>query len=141
MADESTTDEKILQRLSTLADRQKLTARSVADLAIGLNTFSRQINQRLDKIEGALVVLLGAPAKKPRRDTPESTDKFKLPAGVELQVPRATTKSAIEKAGKYVFYVLLFLLSHLANCLVNHAHWPAALEPKRAPAVAAPAEQ
>jgi hypothetical protein len=31
--------------------------------------------------------------------------------------------------------VLLFLLTHLANCLVNHAHWPAAFESRRARAV------
>jgi len=116
-------------------------AEAVTNLTLGLAAAEEAAKYRHQELI-ALHLATSDPNRKRRSITPEHTDKFKLPAGVELQVPRETTKSAIEKAGKYAFYVVLFLLTHLANCLVNHAHWPAGWEAKKStPVIAAPAEQ
>lgn len=138
---DETPDEKILRLLAQTAERQKLTARAVGDVAVGLNTMDRRLTDRLDQVQGVLITLISEPSpKKRRRDTPEHTDKFKLPAGVEVQAPRETTRKFVEKLGKLAFWLALVGLTHAAHCLAAH-EVELVKHPAAPPSVAAPAER
>lgn len=112
-------------------DWQRRTATAVIDLTLALESRDKAEQRRYESFEAAarhrhdelVGLILGTtdPNKKRRKDTPpEGTDKFKLPAGVEVQAPRETTRKVVEKIGKVLFYLALIGLTHAARCLAEH---------------------
>ncbi len=92
-------------------ERQKVTARAVADLAIGLNSGERQARDRHQELLG---IVMGAFAEKKiverrRKDSEDQTDSFRIPGGqghVEL------TRGAQRKLVKWVLLALAAIGRH-----------------------------
>lgn len=105
--------ERIEEELRQCKDRQKVTARAVADLAIGLNSYARQSRDQHQELLG---IVLGTMAEKrqerERKNSDDYTDKFKIPGGqgsVEL------TRGAQRRIIKWVLLAVVAAGLHVVQ--------------------------
>jgi hypothetical protein len=107
-------------QLAKIAERQKATARSVADLALGLNHESISHRDRHAETQGLILGLSAelrqAPARE-RRDS-EDTKDFPLPGladGEHVRLSKRTQRKII----RWVMVGVLFALTHVAHFFIQ----------------------
>lgn len=128
-------------------------AQSVTDLAEGLRLAEQRQQKKDSELTGLILSLLPAPqAARERKDSgDEHTDRFRVPTlpGVDVGLTRKAQRELIARVGRFVFYALAFILSHIAMYFyaprpeapaVAHPA-PATLPPATPPALPAPTIQ
>jgi hypothetical protein len=134
------TDDKldqILAELRLVKERQKLTAKSVADLSIGLNSAQTASRNRDAETHGLILGLRSemvvAPQVRDRKNSEDKTDSFRLPSGDSVELTRRTQRRIV----RWVLLAVVAIGLHAAQYL-----WERAAEhrsaPQSAPAPALP---
>jgi hypothetical protein len=122
---------------------QRKTAEAVTNLVLALDAKDKADKYRHEELVG-LVLAVTDPAvarkMRPRDTPPEGTDKFRLPEGVRVELPRETTKKWLERVGKIAFYLALVALTHAARCLAEYQINASRAHREAPPPVAAPVE-
>lgn len=119
----ATDDEKITAieaQLAKIAERQKVTARSVADLAVGLNYEAGASRDRHAETQGLILGLaaeLRQPPARERRDS-EDTKDFPLPGLADDEHVRLSRRTQ-RKILRWIAVGALFALTHVAHFFIQ----------------------
>lgn len=112
------TDDERDRILHQLAERQKLTAKAVADLALGLNSAERQARDRHQELVGiALGSIAERRTERERKSSEDQTDSFKLSTGDKFELTRRTQKRIV----RWVLLGLAAVGLHAAQYLWERA--------------------
>lgn len=131
-------DDEIKILLTQIRDAQRLSAKSTAELAMGLSLAATRENNRHSELQGMLLGMRGelhAAAPRRRRDSIEDTKKFKLPGLEEtdqIQLSRRTQRKIIRwvllAAVGIIWSAIQFLYHHQ---IAHTLHLPAMEEHER----------
>lgn len=122
--------------LRRIKERQKLTAKSVADLGIGLNSAQIASRNRDGETHGLILGLRSelavAPAVRDRKNSEDKTDSFRLPGGGgdKLELTRRTQKKLVRWVLLGVFAVGLHAVQFVWERAAEHRAPPAPAIPQ-----------
>lgn len=126
-------DREILERIEAelrqCKERQKVTARAVADLAIGLNSGERQARDRHQELLGVALGQLAERkvAERTRKNSDDYTDKFKIPGGQgSVELTRGAQKRIVKWVLLGVFAVGLHAVQFVWERVAEHRAKPVA---------------
>lgn len=126
------------QRMSVAADRQRATARAVADLTLGLNAAKTAALARHDELTGLLLgfraEVLNPQGERRRLSSEDRTDSFKLPTGDRVELTRRTQRRILRGVLLAVAWIGSLILQHIAtHALERTEHAAPRLPPASAP--------
>jgi hypothetical protein len=107
-------------QLAKIAERQKATARAVADLALGLNTEAIAHRDRHAETQGLILGMIAELRHEPKRErrNSEDTQDFPLPGGSDGEHVRLSKRTQ-RKILRWVLVGTLFALTHVAHFFIQ----------------------
>lgn len=127
--------EMVVLELRRVRERQKRTAKAVADLGLGLNSAQIASRNRDGETHGLILGLRSelavTPAPRDRKNSEDKTDSFRLPSGDSVELTRRTQKKLV----RWVLLAVAAIALHAAQYVWERAaeHRGSTLAPPTSP--------